>query len=84
MSDEMYAALLQLADTPAIGGRTEKFRGGPRASTRPEVNKVLLHLFCSIEAGVRRPGAWERSWVEQCFGELGSTPQGTSDVGEAE
>lgn len=31
---------------------------------------VLLHLAYSAADGVRRPGAWERGWVEQCFGGL--------------
>ncbi len=29
---------------------------------------VLEHLASSAADGVRRPGAWERGWVEQAFG----------------
>ena len=29
---------------------------------------VLEHLASSAADGVRRPGAWERAWVEQAFG----------------
>lgn len=30
---------------------------------------VLAILADHAEQGVRRPGAWEREWVIQCFGE---------------
>ena len=29
---------------------------------------ALLHLIHSATDGVRRPGAWERGWVNQAFG----------------
>jgi hypothetical protein len=29
---------------------------------------VVGHLVASAADGVRRPGAWERGWVEQAFG----------------
>lgn len=32
------------------------------------VEEVLRHLAYSAADGVRRPGAWERSWIEQAFG----------------
>ncbi len=32
--------------------------------------KVIEHLAASAADGVRRPGAWERSWVEQAFGDF--------------
>lgn len=31
------------------------------------VTDVLEHLVQSVSAGVRRPGAWERSWLRQAF-----------------
>jgi hypothetical protein len=31
------------------------------------VEDVIAHLAHSAADGVRRPGAWERNWVIQCF-----------------
>jgi hypothetical protein len=38
------------------------------ASLREKVADVVYHLAMSAADGVRRPGAWERAWVEQAFG----------------
>ncbi len=40
---------------------------------RPE--KALASLASHAADGVRRPGAWERGWIEQCFGELAERPR---------
>lgn len=32
---------------------------------------VVRHLLSSAADGVRRPGSWERVWVEQAFGPWG-------------
>lgn len=32
------------------------------------VAQVVAHLVHSAADGVRRPGSWERGWVEQAFG----------------
>jgi len=44
-----------------LGKSTAVPDGGPA--------EVLAHLACSAADGVRRPGAWERNWVIQCFGD---------------
>jgi hypothetical protein len=36
---------------------------------------VLRHLVCSAADGLRRPGAWERGWLEQAFGDFPEGPQ---------
>ena len=33
------------------------------------VDQVLEHLVHSAADGIRRPGAWERGWVTQAFGD---------------
>jgi hypothetical protein len=38
------------------------------ADRRDPVRAVIAHLVHSAAAGVRRPGSWERGWVEQAFG----------------
>lgn len=35
----------------------------------PALKDVLEHLAHSAADGVMRPGAWERAWVQQCFGD---------------
>jgi len=48
-----YQALAVLAKGPAFG---------PRA--QPE--DVIAHLLASALDGARRPGSWERGWIQQC------------------
>ena len=39
--------------------------------TRPtSIEEILKHLARCAADGVRRPGSWERSWVEQAFGDI--------------
>ena len=33
------------------------------------VRDVVGYLVQSAADGVRRPGSWERPWIEQCFGD---------------
>jgi len=49
-------AVLRLPFDDKDRGREENARG------------ALLHLIHSAADGVRRPGAWERSWLNQAFG----------------
>lgn len=42
------------------------------ASSKPPEERLraaLLHMVHAAADGVRRPGAWERAWVEQGFGD---------------
>jgi hypothetical protein len=48
--------------------RTHAMEGGPLFSAEGQVTRILRHLVHSAADGVRRPGAWERGWVEQAFG----------------
>lgn len=43
------------------------------------LNGVIQHLAQSAADGVRRPGAWERGWLRQAFGDFPVGPQ-TEDV----
>jgi hypothetical protein len=50
-------------------GRSVAMEGArPRLSPELKVARVVGHLVNSAADGVRRPGAWERGWVEQAFG----------------
>jgi len=51
-------------------GGLHRARGAGLAREDDDVTKVLEHLAASAADGVRRPGAWERSWVEQAFGDF--------------
>lgn len=42
---------------------------------RGTLEDVLAHLAHSAADGLRRPGAWERGWVEQAFGDVNEGPQ---------
>ena len=54
LEDDDVALLEVLAKSEAVGGLN--------------VVDVVRHLVASAVDGVRRPGAWERSWLEQAFG----------------
>jgi hypothetical protein len=56
VSEETYALIAVLGKSYAVG------RNG-------DVETVVRHLVHSAADGVRRPGAWERSWIEQAFGD---------------
>lgn len=43
--------------------------GGPDADG-PQLERVLKHLAHSAADGVRRPGSWERAWLQQAFGDF--------------
>jgi hypothetical protein len=46
--------------------------GGGRPTTGQQtIAKIVRYLVASAADGVRRPGSWERGWVEQAFGEWG-------------
>ncbi len=51
-----------------------------RGDSFVDVEGVLSHLAHSAADGVRRPGAWERSWVEQCFGPVDDRVEQDPDV----
>lgn len=55
ITEETFAMLEVLAKSDAV-------------SEKNGVAGVLAWLAWSAADGVRRPGAWERSWVEQAFG----------------
>lgn len=55
LTDDTFATLEQLTHTPV---------------ECVDVPAVLRHLACSAADGVRRPGSWERGWVEQAFAEV--------------
>lgn len=58
VSAETFELLSLLTKSPAMGeGAT--------------VAKVVAYLAHCAADGVRRPGAWERGWVEQAFGAVG-------------
>jgi len=59
LDEESYQLLRVLKQSPALVGTVA--RG---------VVDVLQHLVASAADGVRRPGAWERGWIEQSFGEV--------------
>jgi len=52
--DEIYEYLWVLSSSHAVPS------GG--------VTAVLQHLVRSAADGVRRPGSWERQWINQAFG----------------
>lgn len=58
---EVFEALRVLAKSFAIGLNSS-------ADRRDPVRAVVNHLVHSAADGVRRPGSWERGWVEQAFG----------------
>jgi hypothetical protein len=41
-----------------------------------KIEDVASHLLHSAADGVRRPGSWERGWVQQAFGDF---PEGPID-----
>ncbi len=38
------------------------------------VRAALEHLIASATDGVRRPGSWERGWLQQAFGDIDTEP----------
>jgi hypothetical protein len=58
--------------TVTLSGETaellELLTRGEHAPAR-DLTGVVLHLVHSAADGVCRPGAWERGWVVQAFGE---------------
>jgi len=52
-----------LACTPAVGAAAD-------VPLERAVVHVLEHLAYSAADGVRRPGAWERQWIQQACGEI--------------
>lgn len=46
----------------------DKLRASPAMGKDATVLDVIDHLIASAVDGVRRPGSWERQWVEQAFG----------------
>jgi hypothetical protein len=61
LTTEAFEALKRLTRTPAM-------QGCERYAVDLQVSRVAAYLACSAADGVRRPGAWERGWVEQAFG----------------
>ena len=68
LSGETFEALAMLGRSYAVTGESEAIRDVEA------VDRALVHLACSAADGVRRPGAWERGWIEQAFGELRTVP----------
>lgn len=54
---EQLAALRRLGTTYATSGKGD-------------ASEVILHLVQSACDGLRRPGSWERGWIQQAFGEV--------------
>jgi hypothetical protein len=57
LSAETLDLLTTLGKSYALGGNAT-------------ASEVILHLIHSAADGVRRPGSWERGWLEQAFGEV--------------
>jgi hypothetical protein len=61
-----------------VDARTAAYlRALTRSSSVPDgtLEDVVGHLVHSAADGLRRPGAWERGWVESAFGEFPEGPQ---------
>lgn len=56
IEQEDVALLQTLARSPGCAGETAA--------------DALAHLASSAADGVRRPGSWERAWIQQAFGEI--------------
>lgn len=61
--------LLQLSGSPAMGGVEAPADVPTREEQAKQLGAVVAHLVHSAADGVRRPGAWERGWILQAFGE---------------
>jgi hypothetical protein len=68
ISGEAFEALAMLGRSWAVTGE------GETIDDAAAVDRALVHLAASAADGVRRPGAWERGWIEQAFGELRTAP----------
>ncbi len=65
ISDQLADVLTPLASCIAIQARTP-------CTTAERVAMVLGTLASTAAAGVVRPGAWERQWIEQALGPVPS------------
>lgn len=68
ISAEAFGALAMLGRSYACTGE------GETIDDAQAVDRALVHMACSAADGVRRPGAWERGWVLQAFGEIATEP----------
>jgi hypothetical protein len=62
ISDEVADLLTALSVDPITGGLAFK-------TQKEAVKAVILQLIDHAQQGVYRPGAWERGWVMQAFGD---------------
>lgn len=83
--EALYALRHELGGRPATGAEDRvpiyitvapdtaaDLRALTRSSALPNgtLGQVIEHLVHSAADGVRRPGAWERGWLEQAFGDF--------------
>lgn len=75
LSEETFELLQQLGNSDRFAHRNDPIKGllSPaeiRLHNWSIVTEVLTTLIAHAADGVRRPGAWERAWLNSVFGDF--------------